>query len=1135
MPLSAVRNLVAALLLAAPGTAMPQGLEVPAAGPTGSRWAFVDVPLGPQGGTLVDLVDLVRGQVVAAPPADGAPFLAVGEASFAGAAELYAVPRSDAASPLGPSRWLGRSAARDAELITRLDKREEGDQLLWQRGADWGYLRLVERGPLGLRLEVATAPDGADLLAREPAVLEVDGGPEGFTLRFDDPGRGSGPWLIERRIVAPDTTFEIVGRCDAAPYFDSEAPLDRLVEWRVSRADEPRAFGATARAVRVVQPGEWPLPLRIGSRIDLLSGRVDGAHAHIEVTQLAPPTVVVQPLGKTLLLNLPRPGAWRLPARLSFDPAYEGKLRAFALGTELGALTPEGVIVRLELRREDDGSMSLLRQAALQGLAFAPRPPHLRAFELDSEQLVVRADDLEAEVEHQDSIALVLERELELGRGDYEILDEGAPGVRMLTVPFARFGPGSSTGSDADSSAPRDSLSHAARRPLPNAALPPPVIAALPSPLTAALPSPLTAALPSPLIAALRASPEELSAALRRAPLVRVRVRQRYAFGPQSFTTPPEALLLIADEGTATRAAWMEVAVLGLDAHAWSDRTAARELLVAFGAAAFPRLLELIESGSPEARVVAREVLLEARAPDGGGPLALLRAEAQRAGLVTPMPEGLLAATPAARAHAMVRALARMDSEAQRWVALSARCDEDTGVRGFADMLVALEERNLGPGPIQGGALAALQPAAARAPTGSTGDRRGATLGILGAEATLPPDARSLARFLEDSPWRADRELGPVLGMLGARLARAARQPTAGIIVPDYDRDTVDLVLRLAQRFVQNRDERLLIAALGLLGDGAGGDWELALAGWRSAVRARAHDRQAGNFEREQHELRVEPGRAPTAGDLEALLGELRQAGASYVDVWLPRVAFAPIDDPAGRFVDLDIEGLRLMSAPRSDAPSGDRSEPRPGPTRATLTFGLRVTRTRDVVLDDLCVEHKASAALMVFEGGHVVARNTELRGLGQGIQAQDSDLELFGAHVADLAADRPGQWSVRHFGRGRLVAEGSLFTGGSVYVGDYAEPYFERCVFDAGDRPVLQAQREGKPIVRECLMRSTGMGLVNVSGGCLAGVVLDVARDPFGPRSEGLGVDPRWFVLIGAGQRVPSSLVLARSPLEPE
>ena len=134
---------------------------------------------------------------------------------------------------------------------------------------------------------------------------------------------------------------------------------------------------------------------------------------------------------------------------------------------------------------------------------------------------------------------------------------------------------------------------------------------------------------------------------------------------------------------------------------------------------------------------------------------------------------------------------------------------------------------------------------------------------------------------------------------------------------------------------------------------------------------------------------------------------------------------------------------------------------------------------------------------------------------------------------LVGLSAGRSGQWAARHLGRGRIVARGVHFRGGSVYLGDFGDSYFERCIFDAGERPVLQAQREGRPILRECLARSSAMGFVNVSGGCLAAVVLDVPRDPFGPRPDGLAVDPRWFVLTGPAQSVPQALRLARSPLE--
>jgi hypothetical protein len=1027
----------------------------------GSVWSTLEVPIG-------SFVDLTRGVVTRAAPDGDQPHFRGPSEAFQGNVELFPLLRDD---PVGPSRMIGRATATAGSGTPYLKGLAEGDEALWVRGDRWGYVRLLEHASTRSRIEVATPRPGAELLLREPALVRVETEPGGFLVTFDggsadDAAAVSGPWLVERRVVGDPAPFEPIATIEATRYFDETAPRGRLLEWRVSRAGAEQRFGATARALRAVHPGEWPLPLVVGQRIDLLTGALDVATAHVEVTQVSPPTVVLKPLGATLLNTGARQGSWTLPERMTFDPAFEGRLRAFALGNELHALTPEGVQVRLDIVGIDAGGVALVRQVALNGERSLPRAPELASLSFAADGLDVRASPLTADVEWPEHVALVVERELAPDRNDWVTCDEGAPGVRTLNVPQELvFG-------DADGAADDDA-----------------------------------------------------AAAAEALPLVRVRVRQRYAFGATSFPSEPRTILRLDPEDTATRERLADEAIAALEAPEWERRDRARRLLEALGPAVFPRLEVLLASGTPEAQRAARAILMAGGAV--GGRELLLAAEGRLAGLESTPPTGLLAQRPAERAYALVSALEtaerRVDlvavSEAFGWAAIVARFDDDAGVRGFSDMLVALRERGLSGGAAFQGDLAALVPSAERVTSGGT---RG---GALRAESTLPLEAHVLLRELERHPWLAQREIGPVLGALLAHLRRAARGTAWPTTLPDYDVESVDLTLRLVERYVRHGDARLLDAARGLFVAGRALDWELALEGWRASTAQRLADERAPRFERGRVVLTGTLGAAPGIVELEAELANLRQSGWQYVDLVLPPGDYGKPE--GGHWIDLDIPGLRLLAGPGPDV----ESEGVPAVVR--ITSGVRVMGVGDVVLDGVRLEHRAGAALMVLDGAHVVVRGGAVLGMGMGIQAQDSDLELYGSHVGDLATDRAAQWSVRHLGRGRIVARGTLFTGGSVYVGDFGEPYFERCVFDTGERPVLQAQREGRPIVRECLMRSTAMGLVNVSGGCLAAVVLDVPRDPFGPRPDGLAIDPRWFALIGAGQSVPRELLLERSPLE--
>jgi len=1029
--------------LAAPQVGAPIAVDPTAEDPSGEPaagafWEVLEVPLG-------SALDLVRGAVVAAAPADGRPFLRGPLEAFQGNVLLSPAP--------SPARMFGAPDPSAAQGTPYFKGLAEGEGLLWTLGDTWGFVRLLEHGPQAARLEVGRAPAGVAALVRAPAALSVDADPTGFTLRFDSEGLHPGPWRIERRELAAGAPFVEVATVAASPFTDVDAARDRPHEWRVRRALAPAAPGALGRSVRTVTPGEWPVPLTVGVRLDLLTGALDGARAHLEVTQVSGETVVLKPLRATLVAPSSPKSGWRLVERASFDPSAEGRLRSFQAGSELCALTPEGVIVRVELVRAEGGGVALLRQPALAGERLLPRAPIIQIEHTPAGVTVVAAP-LAPDVERPEEVALTLERELVLGRGDWVVIAEGAPGARRLDAPLATDSP---AGAQSDASAP---------------------------------------------------------------PLARLRARQRYAFGPQSFPTEPRTLVLVPLADAARRAAFAEAAIADLDHEDWQRRDAARRLLEALGPEVLPRLRAVLESGSPEARISAQALL--AGVSSSAGRALLYGVEAARRGVADEVPQALLSDSPTERAFGIVRALEAgalgADGEARAaalvWAAVLAEHDTDRAVRAYCDMLVALHEAGAPGTGAEGllrGELAALR--------GRDGGAPAWSLQAATADIALPDDARSLWQRLraQRALDLADLEVGPVLGAVLAHVARAARAPEAGLVLPDYDVDSVDLALRLVARYGVRRDARLLDAARGLFVEGGALDWQVALEGWRAAVAARLADESVDLSQRPVFHVRGVGGAPATLDDLETLLTELRQSGARDVDVVLPPGDLG--EGNPGRWLELDVPGLRLRSQPNAEP--------------ARLRCGVRVMAARGVVLDGVHVEHHGGAALLVLDGAHLVLRGGSAFGTGMGVQVQDADLELYSAEVGDASSGRSGQWAARHLGRGRIVARGVHFRGGSVYLGDFGDSYFERCVFDAGERPVLQAQRDGRPVLRECFARSSAMGLVNVSGGCLAAVVLDVPRDPFGPRPDGLAVDPRWFVLTGPGQSVPQALRLARSPLE--
>jgi hypothetical protein len=587
-----ISSLILTLLLGAGTSPLARGQDGggPVGDGAGGYWTTVDLPVG-------RVVELDSGQVADTVPDEGAavPFLRGPGEAFQGNVLVWPLepPRH------GPTVAVGIAAATEGAGSPYWKGLQEGHELLWRSGDAWGYLRLLEYGREGARLELARAAPGDQLLARRPARLLVEDTGTAFHLNFDV-GDTAGPWRIERRLVAPGEEFVPVAIVDAPPFVDAEAPRGRLCEWRVSQADVAAPFGALARGLRGGQPGEWPELLQQGLRIDLVTGATGTETAHIEVTQLNPPNVVLRPLRETLLDATARPGLWQLPDRAAFDPLYRDKLRAFLAGGELAALTPEGVIVRLELLRQDDGGLVLRRYPALDGERIAPRPPEGVRFQLVPGNLAVHAAALDATVPRPEGVALVVERELQPGGGDWAVLAEGAPGERALSVPLAVvLSRGASRGEDARApGGPTD-------------------------------PTPTS------------------TEAFADLPLARLRVRQRYVPGPSSFPSPPLSVVLFDPTDGDARDRVLSRALHALDAPEWESRDQAARVVEALGEAAWPALERLLVEGSDAQRVVARELLAE-----GGGLARLFAAEASLAGVTTAVPEGLVAPRSVApRAH----------------------------------------------------------------------------------------------------------------------------------------------------------------------------------------------------------------------------------------------------------------------------------------------------------------------------------------------------------------------------------------------------------------------------------------------------------------------------------------------------
>lgn len=401
----------AATLLAAPAAA-----QTPA-----GRWVDVEVPAGFH-------LDLATGEVTSRPAA-GSP----GTLSWVDG-RLIAFPRL-AAWPRPGAERVSTRVARGGGTPVDAPVPEAGDELLFDLGADlWGYLRVLAVAEASVRIEYARAAPGAAALERAPARLEGEAVGGSFRLQWG-PVEDGATYVVGRSAVGRGEAVS-EWRVAGGEWIDPEPDLGALLEYRVSRVGSPAVFGSRVRLVDVVQPGEWPQPLEKGSRIDLLTGALDGDGADVEVIYVSPPTVAFRPLDGTELVVLPArdPVPWELPA--AQDGRYVDQVRTVSLDSLLGARLREGVYVRLSFATGPDGRVSLLRQSDLYGGRVLPAPPAPPAVRWTPDGPAFELEPPGPAVPGADALHVVVEREVGYQRGDWEEVLVGPPGERQLLVPL---------------------------------------------------------------------------------------------------------------------------------------------------------------------------------------------------------------------------------------------------------------------------------------------------------------------------------------------------------------------------------------------------------------------------------------------------------------------------------------------------------------------------------------------------------------------------------------------------------------------------------------------------------------------------------------------------------------------------
>ncbi|MGD2017918.1 MAG: hypothetical protein PVJ89_07380 [Planctomycetota bacterium] len=1122
-------RVVAAWLIAAAGAvpataAVQDGARVPApaAGNTpapapargGERWA-ARLELG-----LAEALDLtaVRAVPAGAPPAGPSVSLAPVKASVARPLAGTTSLRLDSDAPI--TRLQPRPLRPLPELVVLADALVGDDatgplsvgQEFVVQPADagvWSYLRVVDVGEDRVALEVCTAPLDVGVMVRAPRGLRVADERGAFRLRWDRRESELGvTYRVRRRGPAAAAPARDGGKgsAEAVPgpwetlalvtgdqFRDRDAPWGRPVHYEVTAVDgEGRPLqghlGERVVAARVDTPGEWAFGVTSGARIDLVSGRSVGPDdlAHVEFHSGATGQFSLKPLGEVrfaLEQKVAAPGGlerWWLPPA-SDRRFVPGRTAVVAAGGELEFRLPDGTLGRLALEGGDGPNARLKRHLALDGDRLLPRPPRQRPE-------VHRTDDDDVELRFAvlgrglsvppARVAIVVEKEVAFGQGDWAVVTEGLPGARTVALEGIVGGP---------------------------------------------------------------------------TPIVRLRFRHRVESGGLSHPSRPMDLLADGRKGER-REALLQTALESIDDEDFQRRLEARGVLVALGdlargplaelsrsdrkprALAAQSILESIESGDGSGAGVARRVHRRALELAREAPRLAALSDEERAALFAAYGPDLRFEEQGERVHSLMRFVDRAERGVMRpdgapgdlrddceiarvWAMALAQTEPDAGARKLATFVADL------------GAVPSMASFESSRPAFLPDGEPLADVGPLpGASWTdLPGAAEELVWLLERRPELADLEFGPPLAQLLHRLrspdegASPSAGPAAGgeddARLFDYDARNAELVLRLLERARSAAEPDALLEAAAQL---AGGEEALLLA-QREVSDRRLASPSARGFSRRTVELEE-----PSLDLLEAAMQEVadRQSTADPaapvegVDILLPAGVYEDVSGVPNRTLEVLGSGIRLMPA-------------RPG-AAVEVRAALRVSGARDLVLQDLTLVSETTTAINVIEGGHLVVLDSRVAGAGTVLFLQDGDLEMVGSRVESAGSGKNPQWAIRELGRCRLYVRASLLDAGSIYVSDESENWLDRTVLDAGSRTLLQSPRAGHLVARECLLRGTNLGLYNVERGVLAGVVIDVPRDPLGRRPSGLRVATRFFHLVGEGQVVPATMRLENEPLRP-
>jgi hypothetical protein len=960
----------------------------------------------------------------------------------------------------------------------------------------WGSLAVTAVDGGAVTLEYLLAAPGAESVGRSPRKLTLIDGEGGLRVSWPPVDEDSARWrVIARYLHRPGGGFRAIQtETSASTWLHGDAGGTAVVDYWVARIDAGENFGQRLRGVfGALGPGE-EIALNRETEVNLLTGQVDGARSDCRVAYLSNTSLHLEPMEGARVLSLTKgstASGWEVPS--PDQSTYREQRTNLMVGGALAFHLAEGIFVRVELVRVSAGEALIRRQIDLEGGRVFPPPPDppgvaRRAggeFELSFEDLPWGA----GAGHYTRGVRLALETQTMAGA--WEEVARTAPGERVLV-----FSP------------PIEEADEAA----------------------------------SGQVAGLAGEDGAAAGDGGGLHLIRCRARQILAGGLGSAAGASFALLPADDGSPRATAAIIERALGDLAQGEFSARRRAQAALELLGPRAREALEGALASGNPDLAAAAQEVLVRTGA--GGAPAmagamgkglgqaggqgvkggqgaqggngskggkgkvpgpgqaeqagasafgssgaarAILLARASALDLAPP-PAEWTADDPARRALALLRAKgaaaqwnSALDPAAESWTALLGESDPEVSVRQLA-------------------ALCAAAPAAH--PRERIPWRRWA------ARSSAGDYLETWGEFFRERAGLVDREL--VLERLAREIPGAELLVAEAFLAvahelwsaPETWEDELaawgraELALRLVERYRASGGPALLAAARELCANQGAG-----IRAWRGLARQWSEraglgprsERELGAMagsgelhnaaapeEESRETLRIEGGRDGGAR-LAAALRELRAGGREDVDLILGPGIYEP--EKPGSALVLEVPGLRLIG------------EGEPGSGAVELRGGIMVGKCRGVVLENLDILTDGTNALSLVMS-EVAVSGCRLRGRGSCIMVNTSDLLLEGCELLPPSSGRPGG-SLLSSGGGLVLARDSLLAAGPVSMLGEARGFLERCVLEAGQRNAIEGGRTGRITLVDCLVASEQVGLSNMAGALLEGVLLRCERGP--------------------------------------